>query len=531
MIRRFAFLFIFSLLCLRQAGALEQLLTAPVTTSSGVVLGEAIDDVRAFKGIPFAAPPVGDLRWKMPSAPAAWTTPRVCTKFGPVCPQPVQGYGNLGDSNEDCLSINIWTAAKDAGEKRPVMVWVHGGGFVIGASSQAGYDGAELARNGVILVSFNYRLGPLGFIAHPALSAESPAHTSGNYGLADQVFALKWVKANIAAFGGDPGNVTLFGESAGGASVAALMVSPLAAGLFHRAILQSGSHIARLRLLNKPRPGFAGTKPLESMEELGLQFAQRLGVPETGDVAAALRAKPIDEVLKAIRPMAKMSGELTVDHICIDGYVLQEPIEKVFAAGRHINVPCITGDVADEGTLFAKKMAIDTVDKYQAFMKERFGDQSAAAMAVFPGADDAGATKAIIDLCSDVYFRGTRATLRQMAPTQKNVYMYYFPHTSPVMLKGGLGVHHGAEIPYFFGNVKDEKKFTDADRALSRQIVGYLTRFARTGDPNGTGAPEWPAYTTTEERYLEMDGACATGEHLHKKTLDGLDALDATIKD
>jgi para-nitrobenzyl esterase len=246
-------------------------------TSTGPITGEERDGVRSFKGIPFAALPVGELRWKPPQQTPPWTEPRACVEFGPACPQ--QGkdlYGPVGEMNEDCLYLNVWTPATEDGVgRRPVMFWIHGGGFLFGSGGKPVYDGAELAkRGGVVVVTCNYRLGPFGFLAHPALTAESPQHTSGNYGLLDQIAALQWVQQNIGAFGGDPGCVTIFGQSAGGVSVCALMASPLAKGMFHRAIVHSGS-----------APGNLHDRA--AMESLGVEFAKRLGT----DDLKAMRAK------------------------------------------------------------------------------------------------------------------------------------------------------------------------------------------------------------------------------------------------
>ena len=308
-----------------------------IRTTTGPITGDEHDGIRSFKGVPFAAPPVGELRWKPPQPVKPWTEPRLCVKFGPACPQ--QGkdlYGPVGETSEDCLYLNVWTPAKNADARLPVMFWIHGGGFFVGTGGKPCYDGAELVKRGeVVVVTCNYRLGPFGFLAHPALTAESPNHASGNYGMMDQVAALQWVRENIAAFGGDPGSVTIFGQSAGGVSVCALMASPLAKGLFHRGIVQSGS-----------APGNLHDRA--TMESRGIEFAQRLGA----DDLKTMRAKSADEVLAAAKQGSGRVGEGTQDHLSIDGYVLRESLQKTFAGGRQHNVPLLGGTTKDEDRLF-----------------------------------------------------------------------------------------------------------------------------------------------------------------------------------
>lgn len=310
-----------------------------VATPSGPVIGELYDGVRAFRGIPYAAPPLGMLRWRPPQPPAAWTSPRRCLAFAPACPQ--QGkdlYGPVGATSEDCLYLNVWTPARDHAARLPVMVWLHGGGFLVGAGGKPCYDGAELARRGgVVVVSINYRLGPFGFLAHPALSAEAEPRASGNYGLMDQAAALRWVRDSIAAFGGDPGCVTIFGQSSGGVSVCALMASPLAQGLFHRAIVHSGS-------------APPGLRSLAVAEEHGVAFAARLGAADL----AALRAAPVSALLAAAKPATGKVGQGTYDHLCQDGAVLTAPLDALFAAGRQAAVPTMVGTTRDEDPLFLR---------------------------------------------------------------------------------------------------------------------------------------------------------------------------------
>ena len=495
-----------------------------ISILSGPITGEEANGVRIYRGIPYAAPPVGELRWKPPVALEPWTAPREMTRFGAVSPQPkTPFYGDLGAQSEDCLFLNVWTSAKNPAEKLPVMVWIHGGAFLIGSGSQATYEGSELAKSGVVLVTLNYRLGPFGFIAHPALSAESPHKASGNYGLMDQAFALQWVRDNIHAFGGDPGNVTIFGESAGGASVCALMASPLAMGLFHKVIVLSGSQIVTLRQRDRTQAG------LESAEELGRQFIKRLGLTEGPGLLKDMRAASTADVLKAGRAAPAMAGDATADHVIVDGYFLSEPIRDVFAQKRQANVPFICGDVAGEGTIFAKKLGLDSAEKFKAFVNNRYGPNGPEIMNIYPVTDDASVLNATAEICGDVFFRGNRASAQKMCILQPKTFMYYFTRTTEKMKKSGLGCYHGAELPYFFGNVGNQDDYQDADRKLSREIVNYLTRFAATGDPNGNNALPWPLYSLSGQ-HLVLDETISVGQDLRKKALDALDRLDASTQ-
>jgi para-nitrobenzyl esterase len=413
--------------------------TPVVLLTSGPITGEEHDGVRSFKGIPFAAPPGGKLRWKPPQPPTPWTKPLACVKFSPACPQKGKDlYGPVGEMNEDCLYLNVWTPAKSASAKLPVMFWIHGGGFLFGSGGKPCYDGAELAKRGdVAVVSCNYRLGPLGFLAHPALTAESPHHASGNYGIMDQIAALQWVRKNIAALGGDPGNVTIFGQSAGGVSVCALMASPLAKGLFHRAIVHSGSAPGNLH-------------DLAAMESLGVEFTKRLGANDL----KAMRAKSPDELLAAAKKNTGRVGEGTQDHLCIDGYVLPESLREVFAAGRQHNVPLIAGTTKDEDRLF---------------------------------------------------LAGVQAVIQAMAAIQPKTFSYEFRRTPDYAVAKNLGCFHGVELPYLFRYFPPILQFNADDERLSDLMIGYWARFARTGDPNGGGAPAWPAYDATTQHVQPLD--------------------------
>lgn len=490
--------------------------TTPVVTTAGPITGLQQGDLRVFKGIPFAAPPVGPLRWQAPQPPAPWREPRACTAFGPSCPQhtgeklvPIGG-----PFSEDCLYLNVWTtAAPDA--RQPVMFWIHGGGFTMGGAAQATYDGANLARHGVVVVTINYRLGPFGFTALPALTAASGHNASGNYGLLDQIAALQWVRDNIAGFGGDPGQVTIFGESAGAVSVNLLLCSPLAQGLFHRAIAESGSLPTRL-------------PPLRVAERRGLALAEKLGVTEGPDMLAQLRAKPADQILAATGRPSPLPGGGTVEFVCLDGYVLREKPEQTAEAGRLTRVPYLAGTVADEGSVFARRFPINSVKGYQATLHFIFGDQAAALEKLYPVEKPQDIGPALNGLLGDAFVAGTRRMVRNMAAAGSPAYLYQFTRLSDVAAAAGVGCFHGSELPYVFGNLGPVGR--DArDRDLAEAVMGYWTRFAATGDPNGGGAVDWPRYEATTDQHLILDAPITTGTKLRQEQCDVRDQLTARV--
>lgn len=534
---RIPFVFAISLLLFVSAPAADApLKTAPIATKSGAVIGADENGVRVFRGIPYAEPPVGNMRWKYALDPKPWTGARVCLAFGPVCPQPtVPLYGDLGPSSEDCLYLNVWTGAKVTGdpkitdEKRPVLFWVHGGGFVIGAASQSWYDGTPLAIDGAVVVSCNYRLGPFGFLAHPELTAEAQEHASGNYGLTDILAALRWTQANIASFGGDPDNITIWGESAGAAAVIALMTYQTDVPLFQReiffqrAIVMSTNTAVPMRFRDK-RNG-----DLQSMEELGGEFQKRLNAASL----AEMRSKTPAEIIKAARPGSAIPGVSTTDSICVDGRILTAPIADQFANQKVLRCRMMIGNVADEGSMFERKLKFESVAKYSDFMKQRFGEKSAQALTIYPAATDADVRPAMTDLFSDIFFRSTRLHARAMLALppvdEHRVFVYQFTRKAKPMVDSGIGVFHGSELPFFFGTVKDTEKYTDEDRELSRLIRIYLVNFARTGNPNpelAPQAPNWPAYSLDAEQHLNLDTPISGGEKLHAKTLDALEKME-----
>ena len=473
--------------------------TAPsstvVKTESGMVEGTVSADgmVRTFKGIPYAAPPVGPLRWREPQPLAAWTGIRKAIDFGPRCMQtrvfddmifPDQG------PSEDCLSLNLWMPAAPAEKPLPVMVWIYGGGFVAGSSSEPRQDGGNLCMKGVLVVSFNYRLGIFGFFSHPELTKESGRGASGNYGLMDQVAALRWVRKNIAAFGGDPGNVTIFGESAGSFSVSALMASPLAKGLFNRAIGESGAFFSST----------LGLRPLAASEKSNLEFAKTSLAAESIE---ALRAKPAEEILKAVPKEQTFRFGPN-----IDGYFLPEEVYTIFAAGKQAQVPLLAGWNADEGgfqAFFGKDAP--TAQNYAARARTRFGANTEAFLKLYPGETDAQARRSAQDLSGDQFI--AYSTWKWMDLHQKTcnsrIYRYRFEQTLPPdpTQPRAEGVEptapHASEIEFVFGMLSSRKlPWRDEDRNVSDLMGSYWANFARSGDPNGPGLPVWPSYRAAD---------------------------------
>ena len=484
----------------------QTLVTAaePVTTTSGPVQGTQSKDesVEVFKGIPFAAPPVGDLRWRPPQPAVKWNDVRVCDEFGS---RSLQKNDRAGQS-EDCLYLNVWTPVDRPAEKLPVMVWIHGGGFTQGSGQQPGYNGTPLAKRGVVLVTINYRLGALGFMTHPALSAESPKGASGNYAILDQVAALEWVRDNIAGFGGDPDNVTIFGESAGGTSVYLLTATPLSKGLFHRAILQSpwlDPRIFRdLKAENENGP---------AAEFDGEEQVRKLFGDETDDALARLRAMPAKDILAKVRQRWP---------VATDGWVFPKDPHQIYADGEQHDIPTIVGTNRDEGTMFTPQKAFGgTLESYQAAMIERYGDHGDKVADFYGPASDKELWKTGVQHVTDTWFvQPSREFARAMNRQGTPVWMYHF--TKPVW--GWMGAAHAAEIKYAFGTL-DKPKPDDA--ALSKAFMDYWVQFAKTGDPNNDAHPAWPAYTTDADEHQVMDATIKSDSGLRREACDLLDEI------
>jgi para-nitrobenzyl esterase len=462
-----------------------------VTVESGKLQGvtePGPSPLRIFRGIPFAAPPVGDLRWREPQPVHPWPSIRNASEFGPRCMQQPLFSDMMFRSpapSEDCLYLNVWTPAKLDGPQRrklPVLVYIYGGGFMAGDASEKRYDGASLARRGIVVVTVNYRLGVFGFFSHPELTASSPHHASGNYGLLDQVAALKWVKRNISAFGGDPGRITIGGESAGSMSVSALMASPLSRREIAGAIGESGAMMENLT-----------PHPLDEAEQKGAAFAQALGTP----TLAQLRALPADKLLAA-QGSAK---DMLFDAV-IDGYFLTEPPAVTFGHGKAAHVPLLVGTNSQEGAAQAiLGDAPPTVANYRAGLARMFGDKADALFALYPAKTDADVMSAATALASDDFLAASTwkwfdLQRRTGAPT----YFYYFTRVRPRWVGDTSGnpqpwgAVHSAEIEYALGNLEANPRYvwTADDRKVSATMSAYFANFIKTGDPNAMGLPAWP---------------------------------------
>ncbi len=488
-----------------------------VTISGGRIAGEEHSGVRSFKGIPFAAPPVGDLRWKPPQPVKPWDGVRDCEKFGAICPQPKSMLGQKQEqAGEDCLFLNVWTAATNAEAKLPVMVWIHGGGCTTGAGSQPSYDGTTFAQAGVVLVTINYRLGPFGYLAHPLLSKESPHNVSGNYGHLDQLAALQWVQKNIAAFGGDPRCVTIFGESAGAMSVCRLMISPHAAGLFHRAIAESGGAFGRNRHLRERQ------LLLAPMEAEGEKLAQALGCDAAANPLAALRAKSAEDILAAANPAQGLYGKGLKYGPIVDGWTIPADPGLLFEQGRQHDVPFMMGSNADEGTLFLRQIPVQNANAYKLMVRALAGRHAEEALRLLP-CDD-GDVKAAFARFSTVtaFVAPARMLARAMEQKKSPAFLYHFTRVSPNARLLGLGATHGAEIAYVFGT---QRAPAAKDRELGNTMRGCWIQFAKTGNPNGANLPTWPAYKAATDEHLEFGDEIRTGHGLYKEACDLLDKL------
>lgn len=404
-------------------------------------------------------------------------------------------------TSEDCLYLNVWTAAKSAREKRPVMVWIHGGALTRGSGSIATYDGEALAKKGVVVVTVNYRLGVFGFLAHPELTRESERHSSGNYALLDQVAALEWVKKNIAAFGGDPGRVTIFGESAGSWSVNYLVATPLAKGLFHRAIGESGG-------------AFAPMRKLAEGEQVGERFASARGA--TTDPIKTLRAKSAADLLSA------QAAAITP---VVDGWVLPQEVFAIFAAGRQNDVPLIAGFNADEGTSLAPQIENITAQGFVQLSRSRFKELADEYLKLYPAGSDAEARASAYATYRDQVFGWQMRTWVRTATRtgRAPAYFYYFSRTPPGAESARYRAYHAAEIAYVFGNLRPPRPWEDTDRRVSELMSSYWANFATTGNPNGKGLPDWPAYNAKNDLALEIGNDVALRSKLHQTGLDFFD--------
>jgi para-nitrobenzyl esterase len=473
-----------------------------VRTEAGVVAGTKSADgkVAVFKGIPFAAPPVGELRWKEPQPVTPWKGVRKATEFGARCMQARifedMVFRDAGPS-EDCLYLNVWTPGISAKTKLPVMVWIYGGGFQAGATSEPRQDGEHLTHKGVVIVSMNYRLGIFGFLSHPGLTAESSHHASGNYGLMDQVAALKWVHENIAAFGGDPNEVTIFGESAGSFAVSALMASPLSKGLMRAAIGESGAFFGKT----------LGPKSLAESEKRDAVFAESVGLKSIGQLRALSAQRILD---------AAMTGNRDLFEPSVDGYFMPSRAYDIYVRGEQAHIPLMAGWNRDEGS-YQHFFGTAEVNKenYVAKLRLRFGAAAPEAMKLFPGGTDeqVKSSAALLDTAGFIAIGTWKWIETHLQTAGVPIYRYEFDEAPPASegheAEAGLA-YHSAEIEYVFGTL-DWKKISwrPEDYKLSEQMGAYWTNFAKTGNPNGAGLGAWPIYIQKSGYQVMHLGAAA----------------------
>jgi para-nitrobenzyl esterase len=473
----------------------------------GLVVGEK-RDVHAYKGIPFATPPVGERRWKPPQPAERWQGVRDCFEFGPACPQKIPAlFKSVPEMairapfSEDCLYLNVWTPAERKPDKLPVLYWIHGGGFVMGAASQTLYDGEELARLGCVVVSVNYRLGLFGFLAHPVLSAESTDRVSGNYGILDQIEGLRWVKRNIAAFGGDPDRVCIFGESAGGMSVLCLMAAPDAKGLFHTAIAQSAATMNMVPLKSE-------NPEADSAEKAGQKFMAACGLGATADAGQMrqLDAKTLSQsgpsepppgAPLSLKPLKLGLGPIA------DGRVIPDQVNAIFAKGQEHAVPLIVGSTRDEMSLMllGTRMPSDEA-AYRKKLGEDFGDLADSVAERYPAKDAKQIRSTVIQLASDLSFVAeSRFIARTHSASGQKTYRYQFSLGTNRGFLQSLGAHHGAELAYLFQRPAGA---SEREMRVSRTMGQYWINFAATGAPNGKDLPPWPVYQGHDEEMINF---------------------------
>jgi para-nitrobenzyl esterase len=464
---------------------------APVKVESGLLQGTTEDGVTVYRGVPFAAPPVGDLRWRAPRPPGTWKGVRKADGFSPNPVQEMRDsfgpwtaeYQPQGGVSENCLYLNIWTGANSGNEKRPVMVYIPGGAFTGGSGNCPVYNGENLAKKGLVVVTVNYRVGVFGFLAHPELTKESAHHTSGNYALLDQLAALKWVQKNIAAFGGDPARVTIMGQSAGAASVHYLTGSPLAKGLFIRAIAQSGSYA-------QIGPG----ESLASAEQIGIRFFKAKGA----NSLAALRAM---SVAKLTAPTKEEFHFLPI----VDGWFLPKSVDDIFAAGEQSDVVTLTGWVADEGS-FSDDYGKVPAEEFMKRVRQQVGIQADVILNLYPTSTQAEAAESQKAFARDMAMISMSEWVMKREKTGKtNVYTYLFTHPQPGATKERYQTFHSSELPYVFDNLKQSPRpWTAKDVKIAETMSSYWTNFITTGDPNGKGLPTWPTFKEGPEETMGL---------------------------
>lgn len=490
-------------------GACTKLQPGQVKVEGGIVQGTVTDDLRIYKGIPFAAPPVGELRWKAPQPVEKWEGVKQCMEYAPA---PMQGGNPASGKSEDCLYLNVWTPAKSAKDKLPVLVWIYGGGFSFGSTSDPVHNGEHLARKGVVLVSIAYRVGQIGFLAHPELSAESPNGVSGNYGLLDQIAGLQWIQNNIAAFGGDPDKVTIFGESAGGISVSMLCASPLTKGLIHGAISQSGGSFGPTRPTTYPGENM---KTLEQAEQDGIDYLK------------SFELNSIDELRKVdAEKLIPRGWTMPGGWPIVDGYIIPDDQFKLYETGKYNDVPVLIGYNSDEGLSFP---AGRTPEEFVANVQKRFGPYADSLLLAYPLSNNE-VKRPARNLMRDAAFGWhTWSWARLQTKTGKSkVFLYYFDQHaereegSP---QADHGTPHGVDVPYVFKNLNPNS--VPSDLEVSELMATYWTNFAKTGNPNGEGLPEWPVFSNDDPKTIYLKTAAHVGEVPDEQALKVMDAYYA----
>jgi carboxylesterase type B len=503
-----------------------------VETEAGLVEGIPGRDrsITVFRGIPYAAPPVGDLRWRPPRPPEPWTGVRRADRFGPLCPQ-VPGPETAGldlPMSEDCLHLNVWTGAETGQEGRPVLVWIHGGGFRVGTGANPRYDGENLAREGIVVVTFNYRLGAFGFLATPELSEESGHHASGNYGLLDCIAVLRWVRRNIAHFGGDPDRVTIAGQSAGAGTVNFLAMSPPAAGLFHRAVAQSHARHSR-----DPELRYLGTsyRVLADAERAGTRYAAERGARTPGRLRSLPWQKLVDGNASAVDSTVETGGPAKppLFRPVVDGWVLPHTYEETYAKGLQNQVCYLAGNNLDESgavpeSTFAAYRAAGrrawrpgappvhvTLDDYVTAARRRFGAMAEEFLRLYPAATDDEAGRAHSTSVRDNARISTWLWAADWSRhAARPVYTYFWTHASPAGGQEPRRASHSSEIDFVFGNLDpDRAEWTEEDREVARTMTGYWANYVATGDPNGPGLPHWPAWAPDGPAVMEVGAGFA----------------------
>jgi para-nitrobenzyl esterase len=488
--------------------------TTPVQTESGLVEGIQDSGVVVYRGIPYAKPPLGSLRWREPQATQSWSGVRKADRFSPVCMQSgsYPPDAPTEPSSEDCLYLNVWTPVPEEGQTRPVMFWIYGGGLQNGSSSTPLYAGDKLAQKGVIVVTANYRLGVFGFLAHPDLTKESEHKSSGNYGLLDQIAALRWVQRNIAAFGGDPHRVTLFGQSSGSISISALVTSPLTRGLFQRVIGQSGGLF----------------EPLEMMSDFKLEGAEQAGrrfVAQTGAATLdALRRKPAAEV---------MTTSFNA-HPIIDGYVLTQTPYDAYRNHQGTSLPLLVGSNADEGQSFIAGRTV-TVENFKRTLTDDFPSVLVRLIGPEPGATNTTARASAATFNRDMRFRWDMWTWARLAAEDRSrVFLYEFSRAPPYPAGSkyaGWGASHGMEMPYMFDHLDQQGlPWAPEDHALAFTMSTYWSNFAKFGNPNGPGLPPWPVFESSNRQLMLLGDTIRPGPVSHEGDLKRIDRVYSAVR-